>query len=102
MSWLILVAALVGAYFFGLASYRLFLCGKRFSSVIGRTRELLVELDSYERVDPKAARSMGKADLDRVLAARRALIGRRIRRREDRQRRLVNRIREIDVDKRWS
>jgi hypothetical protein len=45
---------------------------------------------------------MGKADQDRVLAARRALILRRIRRREDRQRRLVNRIREIDVDKRWS
>jgi|694.fasta_scaffold131079_4 hypothetical protein len=102
MSWLILVAALVGAYFFGLAVYRLFLSGKRFADVIGKTRELLVQLDSYELVDPKEASAMGKADLDRVLAARRALILRRIRRREDRQRRLVNRIREIDVDKRWS
>ena len=102
MSWLILVAALVGAYFFGLAVYRLFLSGKRFADVIGKTRELLVQLDSYELVDPKEASAMGKADQDRVLASRRALIGRRIRRREDRQRRLVNRIREIDVDKRWS
>ena len=102
MTWLLLLSFLAGVYVLFLAGYRLFQSGKNLSQVALKTSELLTELASYEKVEPKPAEAVGSADLQRTLQARRKLVRQRARRREDRQRRLVNRIREIDVDKRWS
>ncbi len=102
MSWLILLASLVGFYFFCLASYRLFLSGKALGTELKKSGELLAELNSFERVEPKSAKAVTGEDFSQVLAARKALVRAKIRRREDERRRLINRIREIDVDKRWS
>jgi hypothetical protein len=92
----------VGLYFFGLASYRLFLSGKSLGVALKRSGELLAELNSYERIEPESAKAATGEDFSQVVAARRALVRAKIRRREDERRRLINRIREIDVDKRWS
>lgn len=102
MSWLILAAVIVGLYFFGLAIYRLFLSGKALGVELTKTGELLAELNRYDRTDPPSAKAAGGDDFSRVLAARKALVRAKIRRKEDERRRLINRIREIDVDKRWS
>lgn len=102
MSWLILLASVLGLYFFGLASYRLFLSGKALGIELKRSGELLAELNSFERVEPESAKAATGDDFSQALSARKALVRAKIRRREDERRRLINRIREIDVDKRWS
>ena len=102
MTWLLLLSFFAGIYLLFLTGYRLFQSGKKLSEATSRTGGLLTELANYERVEPLAAKAAGPADLDQNLEARRKLVRQRVRRREERQRRLVNRIREIDVDKRWS
>lgn len=102
MSWLLLLSFLAGIYLLFLTGYRLFQSGKKFSVTAAKTGVLLAELASYEKVEPAPAKAATQADFGRNLEARRRLVRQRARRREDRQRRLVNRIREIDVDKRWS
>lgn len=102
MTWLLLLSFLAGIYLLFLTGYRLFQSGKKFSEAASKTGSLLTELASYEKVEPLAAKAAGPADLGQNLEARRRLLRQRVRRREERQRRLVNRIREIDVDKRWS
>ena len=102
MTWLLLLSFFSGIYLLFLTGYRLFQSGKKLSEATSRTGGLLTELANYERVEPLAAKAAGPADLDQNLEARRKLVRQRVRRREERQRRLVNRIREIDVDKRWS
>lgn len=102
MSWLILLTLLLGSYLLFLTGYRLFQSAKQFAQAASKTGELITELNSFERVDPQPARAAGSADFQQTLIARKRLVRQRIRRQEERQRRLVARIREIDVDKRWS
>lgn len=102
MSWLILLTSLLGLYLLFLTGYRLLQSGKNFAQAAQKTNELLAELNSYERLDPQPARAVSSGDFQQTLVARRRLVRQRVRRQEDRQRRLVARIREIDVDKRWS
>lgn len=102
MTWLLLISFLAGVYLLILAGYRLFQSGRSFSQAASKTNQLLTELASYEKQEPLPAKAVGSADFQQTIEARRRLVRRRIRQREDRQRRLVNRIREIDVDKRWS
>lgn len=102
MSWLILLTFLFGLYLLFLTGYRLLQSGKKFAQAARKTSELVEELYSYERAEPQPARAVTSADYQQTLEARRRLVRQRTRRQEDRQRRLVARIREIDVDKRWS
>ena len=102
MSWLILLTFLFGLYLLFLTSYRLLQSGKKFAEAARKTNELFLELNSYELVEPQPARAVTSADYQQTVEARRRLVRQRTRRQEDRQRRLVARIREIDVDKRWS
>lgn len=102
MSWLIVVSILGGIYLLFLTGYRLFQSGKKFSEAVSRTGALVQELASFEKLEPTPAKPVGPADFQQTLEARRRLVRQRSRRREERQRRLVARIREIDVDKRWS
>jgi hypothetical protein len=102
MSWLLLLSFLAGIYILVLTAYRLFQAVKKMSEAAARTSKLLADLTSYEQIQPAAAKASGPADLQRALAARRKLVSDRRRRRETQQRRLVKRIREIEIDKRWS
>lgn len=102
MSWLILLTFLFGLYLLFLTGYRLLQSGKKFAQAARKTSELVEELSRYELVEPQPARAVTSADYQQTLEARRRLVRQRTRRQEDRQRRLVARIREIDVDKRWS
>jgi hypothetical protein len=78
------------------------LSGKALGTELKKSGELLAKLNSFERVEPESAKATTGDDFSRVLAARKVLVRAKIRRREDERRRLINRIREIDVDKRWS
>jgi len=102
MSWLILLTFLLGLYLLFLTGYRLLQSVKKFAQAARKTSELVEELSRYELVEPQPARAVTSADYQQTLEARRRLVRQRTRRQEDRQRRLVARIREIDVDKRWS
>ena len=102
MSWLILLTFLLGLYLLFLTGYRLLQSSKKFAQAARKTREIVEELYRYELVEPQPARAVTSADYQQTLEARRRLVRQRTRRQEDRQRRLVARIREIDVDKRWS
>lgn len=102
MSWLILLTFLLGLYLLFLTGYRLLHSSKKFAQAARKTSELVEELSRYELVEPQPARAVTSADYRQTLEARRRLVRQRTRRQEDRQRRLVARIREIDVDKRWS
>lgn len=102
MIWLLLAVTVINAYLLGLAGYRLFLSTKQFAREASKTSQLLSELSDYESSAPEPAQAVTKADLETTLAARRALIARRARQREQRERRLISRIRDIDLDKRWS
>ncbi len=102
MSWLIVVSLLAGMYFLFLTGYRLFQSGRKLTQEAMRTSQLLTELSSFDRTEPRPATAHVAADFEKTLLARRRLVRKRARRRENRERRLVRRIREIDVDKRWS
>lgn len=102
MSWLLLLSLLAGIYILVLTAYRLFQAGKKMTEAAARTSIMLADLASYEQVQPTPAKANGPADLQQALAARRKLVSDRRRRRETQQRRLVKRIREIEIDKRWS
>lgn len=102
MIWLLFGIILINTYVLGLVGYRLFLSGKQLAQESRKTSQLLSELSDFDSTAPEPAQAVTRADFQTTLAARRALIRRRVHRRELRERRLINRIREIDVDKRWS
>ena len=102
LSWLPLVALGIGLYFFFLMAYRLWLAGKALFAAAGRTMGLFADLQTYDRSVPDGKQAVTSADLERVVLERRKLVNRRRKDQAERQRRLVNRIREIEIDKRWA
>lgn len=102
LSWVPLLALGIGLYFFCLMAYRLWLASKALFRAVGRTAALLAELNRYDRSVPAGKPAVTGAELERVLFERRRLVQKRRREQLERQRRLVNRIREIEIDKRWA
>lgn len=102
LSWVPLLALGIGLYFFFLMAYRLWVAGKALFGAAGRTMELFAELQQYDRSVPEGMRPMTSNDLERVVLERRKLLNRRRKEQAERQRRLVSRIREIEIDKRWA
>lgn len=100
--WLPLIALLIGLYFFFLMAYRLFVAGRALIRAAGQTLALFAELDRYDRYVPQAKQAVTSGDLERVVLERRKLVIRRRKEQSERQRRLVSRIREIEIDKRWA
>lgn len=98
--WLYLAACLAGLYALSLVLYRLFLSVKSLKREISRTQSLLRELMAYEPLEYTPAQSSGRKDLAEVLMARRAFEKKREAKAEARQRRLVERIARIEIDKR--
>lgn len=94
------VAVLGGLYALGLSGYRIFLAIRALKVQLDRAKGLITDIASAEHNDPTAAVPTNRSDLVRVITERQALKRARARKAEARQRRLVQRIREIEIDKR--
>ncbi|MEL0316581.1 MAG: hypothetical protein VW991_01870 [Aquiluna sp.] len=94
------VAIALALYATGLAGYRLLLSTKNLRAEVSRSESLVKQLRDYPRQEVIPAHPHGTDDLVTTIAHRRAVIRARRRRAEERQRRLVQRIRDIEVDKR--
>lgn len=99
-SWLILGVALLGLYLLGLTGYRLLLSVRALQLEISRTRELTGQLQNLPTLEIEPATPYGQQDLAKALRNRRQIQAKNEKRREARQRRLVQRISEIEIDKR--
>jgi hypothetical protein len=98
--WLFLAVSLAGLYALGLVLYRLFLSVKSLAREISQTKNLVAELMSYEPLEYTPAKPSSRKDLAEVLMARRNFEKSREAKAEARQRRLVQRISRIEIDKR--
>ena len=94
------VAVLGGLYALGLSGYRIFLAIRALKVQLDRAKGLITDIASAEHNDPTAAVPTNRSDLVRVITERQALKRARARKAEARQRRLVQRIRDIEIDKR--
>lgn len=98
--WFFLAVSLAGLYGLGLVLYRLFLSVKSLAREISQTKALVSDLMSYEPLEYTPAKPSGREDLAEVLMARRNFEKSREAKAEARQRRLVQRISQIEIDKR--
>lgn len=94
------VAVLGGLYALGLSAYRIFLAVKAVRKELERARGFIADIAGAQTANPEPATPTTQDDLIRVVGDRQALKRARARKAEDRQRRLVQRIREIEIDKR--
>jgi len=94
------VAVLGGLYALGLSGYRILLAVKAVKAELSRARSLITEIAQAKGELPEPAVPTNDSDLIRVIGERQALKRARARKAEARQRRLVQRIREIEIDKR--
>lgn len=94
------VAIALALYATGLAGYRLLLSVKNLRAEVSRSESLVKQLRDYPRQEVIPAHPHETDDLVTTIAHRRAVIRARRHRAEERQRRLVQRIRDIEVDKR--
>ena len=99
-AWLILGVTLLSLYFLFLVLYRLFLNAKGLQSQIAKTQELVAEAKAFKELEIEPAIAHNMDDIAKVLGERRAIGRKREKRAEARQRRLVQRIRDIEIDKR--
>ena len=94
------VAVLGGLYALGLSGYRIFIAVRALKLELAKAKSLISDIASAEHNDPTPATPITQTDLIRVIGERQALKRARARKAEARQRRLVQRIREIEIDKR--
>ncbi len=94
------VAVLGGLYALGLSAYRILLAVKAVKKELERAKGFISDIAGTQTEDPEPASPTTRDDLIRVIGERQALKRARARKAEDRQRRLVQRIREIEIDKR--
>jgi hypothetical protein len=98
--WVLLGVSLLSLYLLGLVGYRLFLSGKALKQRIDKSQSLLAEVQNFEELEvPSASPSSGK-DIGKLLSERRAILRAKEERVRQRQRRLVQRISDIEIDKR--
>lgn len=93
-------AVLGGLYALGLSAYRIFLAIKAVRRELERAKGFIADIAQAQTTDPRPALPTTQDDLIRVVGERQALKRARARKAEERQRRLVQRIREIEIDKR--
>ena len=94
------VAALGGLYALGLSGYRIFVAIQALKVQLAKAKSLITDIAAAEPNDPVPAAPTNRSDLVRVISERQALKRARARKAEARQRRLVQRIRDIEIDKR--
>jgi hypothetical protein len=94
------VAALGGLYALGLSGYRIFVAIQALKVQLVKAKSLINDIAAAETNDPAPAAPTNREDLVRVISERQALKRARARKAEAQQRRLVQRIRDIEIDKR--
>lgn len=99
--WLLLGTALLSLYLLGLVGYRLYLNIKGLKAELARSQSLVEQLQQLEALEIVPATPHGQNDLAKALLNRRGFERDRAQKREARQRRLVQRISEIEIDKRY-
>jgi hypothetical protein len=98
--WVLLGVTLASLYLLGLAGYRLFLNGKALKQHIDKAQSLIAEAQDYEELAVLPATPSSSEDLSNLLGKRRAYLRAKEERASQRQRRLVQRISDIEIDKR--
>lgn len=97
--WLVLGTSLLGLYLLGLVAYRVYLNTQSLKQNILKARGLIAEAQQFEELAVEPAIPSSSQELSEVLQTRKRLLRRKLERQEARQRRLVERISEIEIDK---
>jgi biopolymer transport protein ExbB/TolQ len=98
--WMLLFVSLAAIYALWLVGYRLLLSAKKLNKEIAKSKDLIAELNSAETAMPDRAEANTGADLLSLLGQRRRNGLAKEQRAKYRRRRLINRIKEIDIEKR--
>ena len=98
--WLVLGVALVSLYVLGLASYRVFLNARDLKNEMARAQDLIEQAQQFQEIEIVPAEPSSTDDLVKLVGLRRAFLRAREQKAIDRQRRLVQRVRDIEMDKR--
>ncbi len=99
-SWLVVAVSLLSLYALGLVVYRLYLNGIALKREVEQAKSHVAAAKSYDELAIEPASPSSIDDLQKLLANRRAFVRQREKKAEERQHRLVKRIRDIDTDKR--
>jgi len=95
-----LLVALASVYALGLLGYRLLLSARRLSTEIIKSKELIDDLKNFDMRIPSKAEANTGADLLSLLGERRRIGQAKEQRVKSRRRRLLQRIKDIEIDKR--
>jgi hypothetical protein len=99
-SWLILGVSLTSLYVLGLVIYRLSLSARALKLDIEKARQLVAEAQTFDELTISPATPSSHDQLDGLLVKRRSFLSNREKKAQEEQRRLVERIRDIEIDKR--
>jgi hypothetical protein len=95
-----LLVVIASVYALGLIGYRLLLSEKRLNTQQTKTKELIEDLNSFDMTIPSKAEANSGAELLSLLGQRRRIRQAKEQRVKSRRRRLVQRINDIEIDKR--
>ncbi len=98
--WLILAVTLVALYLLGLVLYRLYMNAVALKAEIEKSQLLIAQAQQFEKLEIAPAKPSSQQQLAKLMMKRRKLVRSREKKAEDRQRRLVQRVRDIEIDKR--
>ena len=98
--WLILAVALVSLYFLGLVLYRLYLSARALKLEVEKSQLLIAQAQEFEALEIIPAKPSSQDQLATLRVKRRKFVRSREKKAEDRQRRLIERVRDIEIDKR--
>lgn len=99
-SWLVVAVSLLSLYALGMVLYRLYLNGIALKREVEQAKSLVSAAKSFDELAIEPANPSSVDDLQKLLVNRRAFVRQREKKAEERQHRLVKRIRDIDTDKR--
>lgn len=97
---MLLLVAIASIYALGLVGYRLLLSARRLNTELTKSKELIEDLNSFEKTMPNGAEASNEADLLSLLGQRRRIRQAKEQRVKARRRRLLQRINNIEIDKR--
>ena len=97
---MLLLVSLACLYVLGLLGYRLLLSARRLSTEIIKSKALIEELNNFEVTIPAKAQVTSGSDLVSLLGERRRIGQAKEQRGKSRRRRLLQRIKDIEIDKR--
>ena len=98
--WLILAVTLVSLYLLGLVLYRLYLNARTLKLEVEKSQLLIAQAQEFEELEITPAKPSSQDQLATLQVKRRKFVRSREKKAEDRQRRLIERVRDIEIDKR--